>query len=180
MWVLLPIVTFGSTYVAGWFVSGRQAMFTMMVFIVSTDTAHRLAGRPIVIEDVVLGAAVIDGIVADLATRCDCGGMASHQRGLGGRPALPECRGGLITSGASEQSDDAVIALSQDTLKRCEPMATPGAITYLEAAGAIDPGTLDADNRISRLRTTADLIADLTPPPLGVYPQARKILSSTP
>jgi hypothetical protein len=35
---------------------------------------------------------------------------------------------------------------------------------------------LDSDSRIPRIRTTADLIADTVPPPLDVYPRARKVL----
>jgi hypothetical protein len=35
---------------------------------------------------------------------------------------------------------------------------------------------LDSDNRIPRLRTTADLIADLLPPPPEVYQKARNVL----
>ena len=45
-----------------------------------------------------------------------------------------------------------------------------------EAAGAVDTSVLDSNNRIPRVRTTADLIADLVPPPLGVYAQARTVL----
>jgi len=45
-----------------------------------------------------------------------------------------------------------------------------------EAAGAVDTSLLDTDSRIPRLRTTSDVIADIPPPPLNVYPAARKVL----
>ena len=45
-----------------------------------------------------------------------------------------------------------------------------------EAAGAVDTSLLDTDSRIPRLRTTSDMIADIPPPPLDVYPRARKVL----
>ena len=179
MWVLLPIVTFGSTYVSrvGSFLAG-QAMFTMMVFIVFNliqPTGWQVG--LIRIEDIVLGAAV--GLTASLLT-WPRGATAAVRRAIDAALEVGSrylnAAVARITSGASEQSDDAVIALSQDTLEAVRTYGDAVRNYLSEAAGAIDPGTLDADNRIPRLRTTADLIADLTPPPLGVYPQARKVL----
>lgn len=179
MWVLLPIVTFGSTYVSrvGSFLAG-QAMFTMMVFIVFNliqPTGWQVG--LIRIEDIVLGAAV--GLTASLLT-WPRGAPAAVRRAIDAALEVGSrylsAAVARITRGASEQSDDTVIALSQDTLEAVRTYGDAVRNYLSEAAGASDPGVLDADNRIPRLRTTADLIADLTPPPLGAYPQARKVL----
>jgi hypothetical protein len=47
-----------------------------------------------------------------------------------------------------------------------------------ENGGAIDTGMLAAANLIPQLRTAADLVADITPPPPGVFLRARKVLET--
>ena len=179
MWVLLPIVTFGSTYVSrvGSFMAG-QTMFTMMVFIVFNliqPTGWRVG--LIRIEDIALGAAV--GLTASVLL-WPRGAVAAVQRAIDA--ALQVSSRYLIaavtriTRGASEQSDDTVVALSQDTLAAVRTYGDAVRNYLSESAGTVDPDVLDSDNRIPRLRTTADLIADLPPPPLGTYPRARKVL----
>jgi hypothetical protein len=45
-----------------------------------------------------------------------------------------------------------------------------------ETNGAIDATQLETASLIPRLRTAADIIADIVPPPPGVYPRTRKVL----
>ena len=179
MWVLLPIVTFGSTYVSrvGSFMAG-QTMFTMMVFIIFNliqPTGWQVG--LIRLEDIALGAAV--GLTASVLL-WPRGAVAAVRRAIDA--ALQVSSRYLIaavtriTRGASEQSDDTVMALSQDTLAAVRTYGDAVRNYLSESAGTVDPDVLDSDNRIPRLRTTADLIADLPPPPLGAYPRARKVL----
>ena len=179
MWMLLPLVAFGSTYVSqvGSFMAG-QAMFTMMVFIVFNliqPTGWQVG--LVRIEDIVLGALV--GLTASLLL-WPRGAMASVQRAIDA--ALNVSSHYLtaavhrITRDTSAQSDDTVMALSQETLTAVRTYGDAVRNYLAEAAGAVDFSVLDSDNRIPRLRTTADLIADLQPPPPEVYRQARNVL----
>jgi len=179
MWVLLPIVTYGSTYVSrvGSFMAG-QTMFTMMVFFIFNliqPTGWQVG--LIRLEDIALGAAV--GLTASVLL-WPRGAVAAVRRAIDA--ALQVSSRYLIaavtriTRGASEQSDDTVMALSQDTLAAVRTYGDAVRNYLSESAGTVDPDVLDSDNRIPRLRTTADLIADLPPPPLGAYPRARKVL----
>jgi hypothetical protein len=179
MWMLLPLVAFGSTYVSqvGSFMAG-QAMFTMMVFIVFNliqPTGWQVG--LVRIEDVVLGALV--GLTASLLL-WPRGAVASVQRAIdaalnvSSRYLTAAVR--RITRDASGQSDETVLALSQETLTAVRTYGDAVRNYLAEAAGAVDFSVLDSDNRIPRLRTTADLIADTVPPPLDVYPRARQVL----
>jgi uncharacterized membrane protein YccC len=81
-----------------------------------------------------------------------------------------------VTSGGSEQADLTVAALSDESLKAAQSHGD-AVRTYLsENAGAIDAHLLDDGNRIPRLRIASDLIADLPPPPVNVYPRAKQVL----
>ena len=83
-----------------------------------------------------------------------------------------------VTRGESEQADDEVAALSQESIKAARSHGD-AVRTYLsESAGAIDSELLDDGNRIPRLRVAADLIADLTPPPPDIFPRAREVLDA--
>ena len=179
MWTLLPVVAFGSTYVnvVGSFVAS-QAMFTMMVLIVF-NLMQPMGWQVglIRVEDIVVGAAV--GLIvsvllwprgaADAVRRAVDAAVASGSLYL----AAAVHR---VTRGESEQADDQVATLSQESIKAARSHGD-AVRTYLsESAGAIDSELLDDGNRIPRLRIAADLIADLTPPPPSVYPRARQVL----
>ena len=179
MWVLLPLAAFGSTYVSqvGSFMAG-QAMFTMMVFIVFNllqPTGWKVG--LIRIEDIVLGALV--GLTVSVLL-WPHGAAASVRRAVNAALQVSSryltAAVARITRGSSEQSDDAVMELSQDTLTAIRTYGDAVRNYLSEAAGTVDTSVLDTNNRIPRLRTSADLIADIVPPPLGVYPQARKVL----
>ena len=179
LWTLLPIVAFGSTYVSrvGSFTAG-QAMFTMMVLIVFNlmqPTGWKVGLARI--EDILLGAAV--GMVVSVLM-WPRGGAAAVQRAIAG--ALVSGSHYLnaavtrVTRGASEQADDAVTTLGNGTLVAVRTYGDAVRDYLSENAGAIDPAMLDTANRIPRLRAAGDVIADVIPPPLGVYPRARRVL----
>ena len=120
MWVLLPLVAFGSAYVPeiGSF-TASQAAFTMMVLIVFNlivPTGWKVG--LIRVEDVVVGACVgvvgVASAVAAAAPRRRCSGPstrpATSVRGICGR----RCTGS--PAGAFEQAENQVNALSHDAL----------------------------------------------------------------
>lgn len=179
LWTLLPLVAFGSTYVSrvGSFTAG-QAMFTMMVMIVfnlmqPTGWQVGLAR----IEDVLVGAAV--GLVVSVLL-WPRGGEAAVRRAIdhaletGSRYVSAAVR--RVTRGASEQADDTLNVLGQDALVAMRTYGDAVRDYLSENAGAIDAGMLDTANRIPRLRIAGDLISDIVPPPLEVYPRARQVL----
>jgi hypothetical protein len=179
LWTLLPLVAFGSSYVSrvGSFTAG-QAMFTMMVLIVFN--LMRPTGWQVGIlriEDVLVGALV--GLVVSVLL-WPRGGPAAVQRAIDGALEVGSryltAAVTRVTRGASEQSDDAVNALSRETLVAVRTYGDAVRDYLSENAGAIDTAMLDVANRIPRLRTAGDLIADIVPPPLGVYPRARRVL----
>ena len=179
MWPLLPVVAFGSTYinVVGSFVAS-QAMFTMMVLIVFNLMQPMGWQVGLVrVEDVVVGASV--GLIVS-ALLWPQGAAAAVRRAIdaavvsGSRYLAAAVH--RVTRGESEQADDEVAALSQESIKAARSHGD-AVRTYLsESAGAIDSELLDDGNRIPRLRIAADLIADLTPPPPATYPRARQVL----
>lgn len=141
MWILLPIVALGSTYVSqvGSFMAG-QAMFTMMVFIVFNliqPTGWKVG--LVRIEDIVLGAAV--GLTASMLL-WPRGATASVRRAVDAALEVSSryltAAVSRITRGASEQSDDAVIALSRETLTAVRTYGDAVRNYLSEAAGAVD------------------------------------------
>lgn len=179
MWLLLPVVAFGSTYVSqvGSFLAG-QAMFTMMVFIVFNliqPTGWKVG--LIRIEDIVLGAMV--GLTASVLLwprSADGSVRRAIDAALQVGSRYLNAAVTRIIKGSSEQSDEAVVELSRETLTAVRTYGDAVRNYLSEAAGVVDTAVLDSDSRIPRIRTTADLIADTVPPPIDVYPQARKVL----
>lgn len=179
LWCLLPVVTFGSTYVmrVGSF-TASQAMFTMQVLIVFN--LMRPMGWQIGltrVEDVVIGALV--GLVVSVLM-WPGGAQSAVRRAFDG--AVTACANylsvavGRVTHGASQQTDDAVTRAGAEALSAARTHAEAIRAYLAEANGAIDSDLLDAANRIPRLRTAGDLIAEVSPPPAGTYPRTRQVL----
>jgi uncharacterized membrane protein YccC len=179
LWALLPLATFGSTYVltVGSFVAS-QAMFTMQVLIVFN--LMRPIGWQIGlirVEDVVLGALV--GLAVSMLL-WPGGAKAALQRAVD--DAVSACSRYLaaavngVTRGASPQTRQAVTDLGAAALTAARTQGDAVRVYLSETAGASDAAELEGAGRIPRLRTTADLIADIVPPPPGVYPHTRKVL----
>jgi len=179
LWALLPLVTFGSTYVmrVGSF-TASQAMFTMQVLIVFN--LIQPIGWQIGltrIEDVLLGALV--GLIVS-ALLWPGGAQHAVQRALDGAVTassryllLAVTR---VTHGATERTADDIAAAGRDALTAGRTHGDAIRACLSETSGAIDPALLDTASRVPRLRTAADLVADIVPPPAGAYPRAREVL----
>jgi uncharacterized membrane protein YccC len=184
LWILLPIAVFVSAYVpeVASFAAG-QAAFTMMVLIIFNliaPTGWRVG--LIRIEDVVVGCLV--GVVVSLllwprgatasvsaavTAACDVGSRYLRAAVL------------RVTRGTSEETDDAVTALGHQTLGASRTLDDAVRQYLSESGGATDARApiVRATNRVTRLRATADLIADIaTPPPQSAYPRARAVLET--
>ena len=181
LWCLLPAVTFGSTYVmrVGSF-TASQAMFTMQVLIVFNlmrPTGWQIG--LIRVEDVVIGALV--GLVVSVLL-WPGGAQSAVQRAFGA--AVAACTRYLsaaverVTRGASAQTDAAVARADEESLADLRTHGDAIRAYLAEANGAIDSDLLDTADRIPRLRISADLIADIPPPPAGSYPRTREVLSA--
>jgi hypothetical protein len=85
-----------------------------------------------------------------------------------------------VTRGASEDATDRVIALSHEALSTSRTV-DDAVRQYLSESGGtteLRVPVVRAANRAIRLRAAAELIADVVPPPLGVYPRTREVLES--
>jgi hypothetical protein len=73
-----------------------------------------------------------------------------------------------------------VIALSHDALEASRTVDDAVRQYLSENSGATDlrAPAVRAANRAIRLRAAAELIADVVPPPLGVYPRTREVLET--
>lgn len=183
MWVLLPIVAFGSAYLPSVvsFTAG-QALFTMLVLTIYNliNPAGWRVGL-VRLEDVLVGAAV--GIVVSLLLWPRGATTVVHRtleqsRAVGARYLDAAVR--RVTRGASESADDRVHALSYDALSASRTV--DDAVRQLLSEGSGDTEqrrpVVRAANQTVRLRTAADLIADVVPPPLQVYPSTRTVLEA--
>jgi uncharacterized membrane protein YccC len=183
LWVLLPIVAFGSAYVPEVysFVAG-QAAFTMMVLInfnLIVPTGWQVG--LIRVEDVVVGALV--GIVVSVLL-WPRGASAAVSKAIEdarsvGAKFLKEAVL-RVTRGASEDATDRVIALSHQGLQASRTVDDAVRQYLSENGGTTDlrGPVVRAANRTVRVRAAAELIADVVPPPLGLYPRTREVLET--
>ncbi|MCT7658989.1 FUSC family protein [Mycobacterium deserti] len=183
LWILLPLVAFGSAYIPGVasFVAG-QAAFTMMVLInfnLIVPTGWQVG--LIRVEDVVVGALV--GIVVSLllwprGATARVSKAIDDARTVGAQFLKAAVL--RVTRGASEAATDRVIALSHAALEASRTVDDAVRQYLSENSGATDlrAPVVRAANRTIRLRAAAELIADVVPPPLGVYAQTRDVLEA--
>ena len=184
LWILMPVVVFGSAYVPeiASFTAG-QAAFTMMVLIffnliVPTGWSVGL----IRVEDVAVGALVGVMVSVLLWPR---GATASAEAAVeSARNAFAkylEAAVLRVTRGDDEHMADKLAILTHDAIASSR-VADDAVRQYLSESG----GTTDfrgpivrAFNRAIRVRAAADLIVDIpTPPPLGTYPRVREVIES--
>jgi len=179
LWCLLPAVTFIATYVmrVGSF-GASQAMFTMQVLIVFNliqPTGWQIG--LIRLEDVVLGALV--GLVASVLL-WPGGAQAAVRRAIDEAVAATSrylsAAVFRVTRGPDPRTDQAVAELGADSRTAALTHGDAVRVYLTETNGAIDPALIEDSSRIPRLRVTADLIADITPPPAGLYPRTRTVL----
>lgn len=183
MWVTLPLVAFGSAFVpeVASFIAG-QAAFTMMVVIIF-NLIHPIGWRVglIRVEDVVIGALV--GVVVSLLL-WPRGAAAAVTRSLDAAraagTAYMKAAVLRVTRGASEEADNRVSALGHTALTASRTLDDTVRHYLSESGGLTDQRApvIRSANRATRLRGAAELIADVTPPPLEAYPQIRAVLES--
>ncbi|UXA13739.1 FUSC family protein [Mycobacterium sp. SMC-8] len=182
LWMLLPLVVFGSAYVpeiASF--TAAQAAFTMMVLIsfnLIVPTGWQVG--LIRVEDVVVGALV--GVAVSLLM-WPRGATASVTRAIDSARAV--FAGYLratvlrITRGAFEERTDEVATLGHNALDASRVIDDAVRHYLSESSGETDfrAPIVRSFNRAIRLRGAADLVADIpTPPPLGAYPKVRAVL----
>lgn len=181
MWALLPLVAFGSAFVpeVASFIAG-QAAFTMMVLIIFNLIAPTGWSVGLIrIQDVIIGAMV--GIVVSVllwprGVRTRVSKVIDESFAVGAKFLTAAVL--RVTRGASEEATDKVIALSHDALEASRTV-DDGVRQYLsESSGAADvrAPVVRRANRAVRLRAAAELIADIVPPPHGVYTRTRAVL----
>lgn len=183
LWILLPIVAFGSAYVpeVASFIAG-QAAFTMMVLInfnLIVPTGWRVG--LIRVEDVVVGALV--GIVVSIllwprGAKASVSKAIDQARAVGAE--LLKAAVLRVTRGASEEATNRVIALSHAGLQASRTLDDAVRQYLSENGGPTDQRApvVRAANRATRVRAAAELIADVVPPPLGVYQATREAIET--
>jgi hypothetical protein len=181
LWVALPVVAFGSAYVpeVASFVAG-QAMFTMMVLIIfNVISPSGWQVGLLRVEDVVVGAMV--GAVVSLllwprgaAARVSRAVDASIAAGATFLTVAVK----RVTRGASESADDQVFSLGHSAMTASRTLDDAVRHYLSESGGSTDrrAPVIRAVNRTVRVRTAAELIADVVPPPLTTYPRVREVL----
>jgi fusaric acid resistance family protein len=183
MWTMLPVVAFGSAYVpeVASFIAG-QAMFTMMVLIIfNVIVPTGWSVGLIRVEDVVVGAMV--GVVVSLLL-WPRGASATVSKAIDAACAVGSTylRAAVsrVLRGASEAANDRVFALGYDGLTASRTLDDAVRHYLSESGGSTDlrAPVIRAANRAIRVRSAAELIADVVPPPLAAYPQVRKVLET--
>ena len=183
MWTLLPVVAFGSAFVpeVASFIAG-QAAFTMMVLIIFNLIAPTGWSVGLIrIEDVIIGALV--GIVVSVllwprGARTRVSKAIDESFAVGAKFLTAAVL--RVTRGASEEATDRVIALSHDALEASRTVDDAVRQYLSESSGSTDvrAPVVRSANRAIRLRAAAELIADVVPPPHGVYARTRKVLET--
>lgn len=181
MWALLPLVAFGSAFVpeVASFIAG-QAAFTMMVLIIFNLIAPTGWSVGLIrIQDVIIGALV--GIVVSVllwprGVRTRVSKVIEESFTVGA--AFLTTAVLRVTRGASEEATNKVIALSHDALQASRTVDDAVRQYLSESSGAADvrAPVVRRANRAVRLRAAAELIADVVPPPHGVYTRTRTVL----
>jgi hypothetical protein len=183
MWAMLPLVAFGSAYVpeVASFIAG-QAMFTMMVLIIfNVIVPTGWSVGLIRVEDVLVGAAV--GVVVSVLL-WPRGASSAVSKAIDAAAEVGatylQAAVRRVNRGASEAADDRVFALGHDAMTAARTLDDALRQYLSESGGSTDlrAPVIRAANRATRLRTAAELIADVVPPPLAVYPRTRQVLST--
>jgi uncharacterized membrane protein YgaE (UPF0421/DUF939 family) len=183
MWTMLPVVAFGSAYVpeVASFIAG-QAMFTMMVLIIfNVIVPTGWSVGLIRVEDVAVGATV--GIVVSLLL-WPRGASATVSKAIDAACTVGSTylRAAVsrVIRGASEAANDRVFELGYDALTASRTLDDAVRHYLSESGGSTDlrAPVIRAANRAIRVRSAAELIADVVPPPLAAYPRVREVLKS--
>ncbi|WP_372516612.1 FUSC family protein [Mycolicibacterium flavescens] len=183
MWMLLPVVAFGSAFVpeVASFIAG-QAAFTMMVLIIFNLIAPTGWSVGLIrVEDVAVGALVgvmVSVLLWPRGARTRVSRAIDEAFTVGAQFLTAAVR--RVTRGDSEDATNRVNSLSQQALKASRTADDAVRQFLSESSGPTDiraPAVRSA-NRAVRLRAAAELIADVSPPPLGVYERTRRVLEA--
>jgi hypothetical protein len=183
LWVALPVVAFGSAYVpeVASFVAG-QAMFTMMVLIIFNviNPSGWQVGL-IRVEDVVVGAlvgAVVSVLLWPRGATARVSRAVDAAIAAGATFLIVAVK--RVTRGASESADDRVTALGHSAMTASRTLDDAVRQYLSESGGSTDlrAPVIRAANRAVRVRTVAELVADVAPPPLTPYPRVRDVLET--
>ncbi|HTY28466.1 MAG TPA: FUSC family protein, partial [Mycobacterium sp.] len=157
MWMLLPLVAFGSAYVPeiGSFTAG-QAAFTMMVLIVFNlivPTGWKVG--LIRIEDIVVGALVgvlVSVLLWPRGAKAQISSAIEAACAVGARYLTAAVH--RVTRGASEESENLVLALSHEAITANRTLDDTVRHYLSESGGQTDSRTpvVHASNRAFRLR----------------------------
>jgi uncharacterized membrane protein YccC len=184
LWLLLPVLVFASAYVqqvASF--TAAQAAFTMMVLVtfnLIVPTGWRVG--LVRVEDVVVGA--LAGLVVSVMLWPRGAAAAVNAAIDSARETFSRyLRAGVrrVTRGASEAVDDELTEFGHDGLAAWRTLDDAVRQYLSESGGATDSRApiVHASNRVVRMRSVADLIADIKwPPPLTAYPRAKQILEA--
>jgi uncharacterized membrane protein YgaE (UPF0421/DUF939 family) len=183
MWTLLPVVAFGSAFVpeVASFIAG-QAAFTMMVLIIFNLIAPTGWSVGLIrIEDVIIGAlvgTVVSVLLWPRGARTRVSKAIDESFAVGAKFLTAAVL--RVTRGASEEATDRVIALSHDALQASRTVDDAVRQYLSESSGSTDvrAPVVRSANRAIRLRAAAELIADVVPPPHGVYARTRTVLET--
>ena len=181
LWAALPVVAFGSAYVpeVASFVAG-QAMFTMMVLIIFNviNPSGWKVGL-IRVEDVVVGA-LVGAVVSLLLWPRGAAALVSRavDAAISAGAEYLTVAVKRVTRGASEFANDRVFSLGHDAMTVSRTLDDAVRHYLSESGGSTDrrAPVIRASNRATRVRTSAELIADVVPPPLDAYPRVREVL----
>jgi hypothetical protein len=181
LWAALPLVAFGSAYVpeVASFVAG-QAMFTMMVLIIfNVISPSGWQVGLIRVEDVVVGA-MVGAVVSLLLWPRGAGARVSRavDAAISAGATYLTVAVKRVTRGASESANDRVFSLGHAAMTASRTLDDAVRQYLSESGGSTDQRApvIRAANRANRVRTAAELIADVLPPPLAPYPRVRKVL----
>lgn len=183
MWLLLPAVAFGSAFVpeVASFIAG-QAAFTMMVLIIFNLIAPTGWSVGLIrVEDVAVGALVgvmVSVLLWPRGARTRVSRAIDEAFTVGAQFLAASVR--RVTRGASEDATNRVMSLSHQALEASRTVDDAVRQFLSESGGPTDirAPTVRAANRAVRLRAAAELIADVVPPPLGVYDRTRRVLEA--
>jgi len=184
LWMLLPLLVFVSAYIqqVASFVAA-QAAFTMMVLVIF-NLIVPIGWRVglVRLEDVVVGALAGLVVAVMLWPR---GATAAVDAAIGSAQATfvryLHAAVYRVTRGASEAVDDNVTALGHNASAAWRTLDDAVRQYLSESGGATDSRApiVRASNQVTRMRSAADLIADISsPPPRTAYPRAKAIIEA--
>jgi uncharacterized membrane protein YccC len=182
LWSLIPVAIFSAAYIprVASFTAGQAALTVMVLIVYNIIVPTGWRAGLLRIEDVAAGAVV--AIIAALllwprGATASVWGAIGEAVGIASQYLQAAVR--RVTRGACEDTDDKLTTLGYSALAASR-ILDDTVRHYLSESGGSDAlrsPVVHAANRAVRLRTMAEVIADIAmPPALGPYPRAREVL----